>query len=100
VVYGAWVDEQLRRPAHAPTVGVLLCAGRNEQVVRYSLAGVAAPLAAAGYTYDALPDAARAAVPTAAELTAAISPALTAGRDTPQARAAGDDGDGVEEASR
>lgn len=98
--YVAWVDEQLRRPGHAPTVGVLLCAGRNEQVVRYSLAGATAPLAVAGYTYDALPDTARAAVPTAAELTAAISPALTAGLDGPQTRVAGDDGEGGEEANR
>jgi len=90
--YVAWVDDQLRRPGHASTVGVLLCAGRNEQVVRYSLAGAAAPLAVAGYTYDALPDEARAAVPSAAELTAALGPAGAADPQTRQAGAADDDG--------
>jgi hypothetical protein len=38
--YVALVDDQPRRPdRHAPTVGILLCAGRNDRVVRYSLGG-------------------------------------------------------------
>ena len=45
----AWVDENLRVPdRHSLTVGILICAGRNERVVRYSLAGSTAPLAVAG----------------------------------------------------
>ena len=55
-VYVAWVDANLRDPQrHSPTVGILLCAGRNDQVVRYALAGAPAPLAVADYTYNALP---------------------------------------------
>ncbi len=54
--YVAWVDENLRdRDRHAPTIGILLCAGRNDSVVRYSLAGASAPLAVADYTYDTQP---------------------------------------------
>ncbi len=74
--YVAWVDDQLRdRDRHAPTVGILLCAGRNDRVVRYSLAGSSAPLAVAGFTYDTLPEAARAAVPPDDQLIAALAPA-------------------------
>ena len=53
-----------------------MCAGRNDSVVRYSLAGSTAPLAVADYTYDALPLAARAAIPTETELTEAADAAL------------------------
>ena len=46
--------------------GILLCAGWNERVVRYSLAGATAPLAVARYTYDALPPPLRDLAPTPA----------------------------------
>ena len=44
--------------------------------MRCSLAGSTAPLAVADYTYDALPPAARAAIPTERELTEAADAAL------------------------
>ncbi len=65
---------------HSPTIGILLCAGRNDNVVRYSLAGSTAPLAVADYSYDALPPAARAAVPTDIELDDAAGIALGSAR--------------------
>lgn len=69
--YVAWVDENLRdENLHSPTIGILLCAGRNDNVVRYSLANSTAPLAVADYTYDTLPAADRNAVPAADQLTA------------------------------
>jgi len=69
----AWVDENLRVPdRHSPTVGILIWAGRNDNVVRYSLAGSTAPLAIANYTYDALLPAVRDAVPTDDDLTDAL----------------------------
>jgi predicted nuclease of restriction endonuclease-like (RecB) superfamily len=75
--YVAWVDANLRvTDRHAPTIGILLCTGRNDSVVRYCLAGSTAPLAVADYTYDALPPAARAAIPTETELTDAADAAL------------------------
>jgi predicted nuclease of restriction endonuclease-like (RecB) superfamily len=74
-VYVALVDDRLRRPdRHAPTIGLLLVAGRNEQIVRYALSASSAPLAVADYTYDTLPPDARAALPTAAQLAAALDP--------------------------
>jgi len=76
--YVSWVDANLRVPdRHSPTIGILLCAGRNDNVVRYSLAGTTAPLAVADYTYDALPASARDAVPTDTELSTAADAVLT-----------------------
>jgi len=67
--YVAWVDDNLRVPdRHSPTVGILLCAGRNDNVVRYALAGTTAPVAVADYTYDSLPKAVRQLVPTEEQL--------------------------------
>ncbi|HZL80513.1 MAG TPA: PDDEXK nuclease domain-containing protein [Demequina sp.] len=69
--YVAIVDDQYRRPGiHAPTVGILLCTGKNGPVVRYSLASTAAPIAVADYY--GLPDDARAALPTAEQLRDAL----------------------------
>lgn len=82
--YVSWVDGNLRLPdRHAPTIGILLCAGRNDQVVRYSLAAATSPMAVADYTYDTLPASARAAVPTDTELTHAVGGALAEARDLP-----------------
>ncbi|PZS25785.1 MAG: DUF1016 domain-containing protein [Pseudonocardiales bacterium] len=75
--YVALVDDELRdRQRHSPTVGILLCAGRNERVVRYALSGTTAPMAIADYTYDTLPAAEQTALPAAAELTAVLETAL------------------------
>lgn len=62
--YIAMIDDELRRPEiHAPTVGILVCADRNERVVRYALRAAAAPMAVATYTYDKLPAAEKDALP-------------------------------------
>ena len=81
--YIAAVDDRLRDPArHAPTVGILMCADRNNTVVRYALSGAAQPMAVAGYTYDALPPAEQAALPSDTRVAAALeAPSTwTAGR--------------------
>jgi hypothetical protein len=49
---------------HSPTIGLLLFAGRNDNIVRYALAGTTALLAVADYTYDSLPADVRELVPT------------------------------------
>ncbi len=73
--YVAVVDDRLRRSdRHAPTVGILLCKGRSDTLVRYALAGAPAPQAVADYTYDTLPPQERGGLPTGAELTAALEP--------------------------
>ncbi len=63
--------------ATPPPLASALCAGRNDNVVRYSLANTTAPLAVADYTYDSLPAHERDAVPTARQLTDLASRALT-----------------------
>ena len=74
--YVSWVDDNLRIPArHSPTIGLLLCAGRNDNVVRYSLAGTTAPLAVANYTYDSLPEQVRELVPTDEQLNTVVAAA-------------------------
>jgi hypothetical protein len=70
--YVAIVDDQLRDPVrHAPTIGLLLCTGKNEATVRFALASTNAPMAVADY--EGLPPDARAVLPSAEELQAAIA---------------------------
>ncbi|MDP4331951.1 PDDEXK nuclease domain-containing protein [Curtobacterium sp. A7_M15] len=78
--YVALVDDRLRRAQHADTVGLLLVADKNDAVVRYSLAGQHNPIGVA--SYDLLPPAVRAALPSEADLAAAIgTDATDADRD-------------------
>ncbi len=73
--YVAWVEDNLRRAdQHAETVGILLCGDRNDRVVRYSLAGAAAPMAVA--TYDTLPPAVQDVLPSRRQLAQALDDAL------------------------
>ncbi|MEP7765932.1 PDDEXK nuclease domain-containing protein [Sanguibacter sp. 25GB23B1] len=78
--YVALVDDRLRRAdRHAHTLGILLCAGRNEAIVHYALAGASAPLAVAGYTYKSLPLSEQAALPAAEDLEAILTQATEGG---------------------
>jgi hypothetical protein len=74
--YVAAVDGEIRLDHHAPTVGLLLCATRNERTVRYALAPSTSPMAVAGYRYSELPPAEQAALPAEAEIVGAVSAAL------------------------
>jgi YhcG PDDEXK nuclease domain len=80
--YLAVVDDRFRDPArHEPTVGILLCAGRNDTVVRYALSGATQPMAVAGYTYDTLPPKEQAALPSDTRVASALeAPVDVAGR--------------------
>jgi predicted nuclease of restriction endonuclease-like (RecB) superfamily len=90
--YVAVVEDRLRRPAsHAPTLGLLLVAGRNEHLVRYALSASTAPMAVADYTYEELPAEARAALPSLEELAAALDPTSLPGEAS--TRAPGQDPD-------
>ncbi|WP_432507473.1 PDDEXK nuclease domain-containing protein [Kineococcus arenarius] len=76
--YVAVVDDTVRDTSlHAPTVGILLCTGRDEAVVRYALASAASPVAVA--TYETLTPEQRAGLPDPAELTAALTDVLQQG---------------------
>lgn len=68
--YVELVEDRLRRPAHEATVGLLLCTDKNDRVVRYALAGSSQPIAVA--SYDLLPPAERAALPSEADLQRAL----------------------------
>jgi predicted nuclease of restriction endonuclease-like (RecB) superfamily len=70
--YVAVVDDRIRKPQHAPTVGILLCSDKNESVVRYSLGAASGPLAVSSYTYETLPAAERATLPDAARIAHAL----------------------------
>ncbi|MEV4902861.1 PDDEXK nuclease domain-containing protein [Citricoccus sp. NPDC055426] len=70
--YVALVDDQLRRPAHSPTVGILICGSKNDHTVRYSLGRSTSPMAVAAYTYDQLTPADKNLVPAEDQLTAAL----------------------------
>ncbi|WP_441579882.1 PDDEXK nuclease domain-containing protein [Corynebacterium sp.] len=70
--YVALVDDRLKREAHAPTVGILICGSKNDHTVRYALGRSTSPLAVSAYTYDQLPAADRSLVPAEDQLTAAL----------------------------
>jgi predicted nuclease of restriction endonuclease-like (RecB) superfamily len=44
------LDDQLRRDHHEPTIGLVLCADRNETVARYALNGIDRPVGIARYS--------------------------------------------------
>ena len=70
--YVSLVDDRLRKEAHAPTVGILICGDRNEHTVRYALGRSGSPMAVSTYTYDSLPPSEKNALPDADELTSAL----------------------------
>lgn len=74
--YVAAVDDKVRDPAlHAPTVGILLCASRNDAVVRYALGQSNAPMAVANYVATPA-EAAQLSLPGPAEFEAILSTPL------------------------
>lgn len=77
--YIALVDDKLRRPAHSPTVGILICGSRNDHTVRYALNQSNAAMAVSTYTYESLPADERQALPNEEELAAALEWAEPAG---------------------
>ncbi|MGP5165457.1 PDDEXK nuclease domain-containing protein [Arthrobacter rhombi] len=70
--YIGLVDDKLRRPAHSPTVGILICGSRNDHTVRYALNQSNAAMAVSTYTYDTLPVEEQQALPDEDELAAAL----------------------------
>lgn len=73
--YVALVDDRLRNPdVHAETVGILLCASKDDGVVEYALRSTSQPVAIARYTYDTLPDDMRTLLPSPREVLDVIEP--------------------------
>lgn len=66
--YLSAVDDQLRHASDAPSIGIILCKGRNEVVVEYALRESNRPMGVAAYKLSsALPDQLRAELPTLEE---------------------------------
>lgn len=66
--YLSAVDAQLRHADDAPSIGIILCKGRNEVIVEYALRDANKPMGVAEYRLsDALPERLRAELPTVAE---------------------------------
>ena len=69
--YLSVVDDQLRHPDDKPTIGIILCKGRNEVIVEYALRDTNKPMGVAQYQLTrelGLPDNLQGELPTSAEL--------------------------------
>jgi predicted nuclease of restriction endonuclease-like (RecB) superfamily len=82
--YVTAIERQLRREGDGPTIGVLLVADKDNVVVDYALAGIAAPIAVASYTYQQLPDVVRARLPNAREFEALLEEKAVDSVEQPQ----------------
>jgi predicted nuclease of restriction endonuclease-like (RecB) superfamily len=66
--YLSAVDDQLRHHTDAPSIGIILCKGKNEVIVEYALRDSSKPMGVAEYRLSAaLPESLRAELPTVAE---------------------------------
>lgn len=86
--YVQLVETRLKNPGHEKTVGILLCAERNDETVALSLATAANPTAVA--LYEGLTPEEQAALPSAAELEAVVRDEIHA-YDRARLEAAGQD---------
>lgn len=67
--YLSAVDDHLRHHGDAPSIGIILCQGRNEVIVEYALRDAAKPIGVAGYRLSpSLPAQLQAELPTHDEL--------------------------------
>lgn len=67
--YLSAVDDTLRHPADAPTIGMILCKGKNAVIVEYALRDAAKPMGVADYRISSsLPARLEGDLPTLAEL--------------------------------
>lgn len=74
--YLSAVDDLVRHPEDGPTIGLLLCRGRNEAVAEYALRDMGKPIGVSAYQLtEALPAALAGKLPTVAELEAELQAA-------------------------
>ena len=72
-LYLSAVDDLMRHPDDAPTIGLLLCKGKDHMVVEYALRDLAKPLGVADWEtrlVDILPDDLKGSLPTIEEIEA------------------------------
>ena len=66
--YLSAVDDQLRHQTDGPSIGIILCKGKNEVIVEYAFRDSSKPMGVAEYRHSAaLPEPLRAELPTVAE---------------------------------
>lgn len=71
--YISAVDDLVRHPQDAPTIGLLLCRGKDKTLAEYALRGATQPIGVSDYQLtEALPDALADKLPTVAELEAEL----------------------------
>lgn len=76
-MYLSAVDDMLKQPDDQPTIGLLLCRGKNELVVEYALRDQRRPMGVADWEtqlVEKLPDAFKGSLPSIAEIEAALAP--------------------------
>ena len=77
-LYLSAVDDLMRHPDDAPTIGLLLCKGKDRMVVEYALRDLAKPLGVADWEtrlVEILPDDLKGSLPTIEEIEAELSDA-------------------------
>ncbi|MBI4237646.1 MAG: DUF1016 domain-containing protein [Deltaproteobacteria bacterium] len=79
------VNDRLKHPTDAPTIGLILCQTRDRLLAEYSFAGIDKPIGISTYALArALPARLQSALPTVEEIEAELAPACRSGR--PQRR--------------
>ena len=77
--YLSAVDDLLRHPDDQPTIGIILCKGRNRLIAEYTLRNIQTPMGVATYHLtEALPENFRGQLPTVAEIEAKLQGASQA----------------------
>lgn len=72
--YVTAVNEQLKQPSDAETIGLLICKEKNKVVAEYALKGTAQPLGISEYQLSRLlPDSVRSSLPTIEEIESELS---------------------------
>ena len=75
-LYLSAVDDLMRHPEDAPTIGLLLCKGKDRMVVEYALRDLAKPLGVADWEtrlVEDLPDDLQGSLPTIKEIEAELN---------------------------
>jgi predicted nuclease of restriction endonuclease-like (RecB) superfamily len=88
-LYRSAVDDLLRHPDDQPTIGLLLCRGKNKLVVEYALSGLDQSIAVADWKKqitETLPAEFRGSLPTIAEIEAELANRIPATEDAEGAK--------------
>jgi predicted nuclease of restriction endonuclease-like (RecB) superfamily len=72
--YLAAVDDMLRHPDDKPSIGLILCKGKNQLVVEYALRGTSTPMGISEFTHlEKLPEQLKGTLPTIEEIEAELA---------------------------